>query len=265
MFRTLYKHSVTHPAKLSLAALLATSIFYVPSAHAQSSTPIPATSKFGIGLGVAVVDKAYRDFDQETVALPILSYENEWISASLPTFDVKAFKAGDVSFRLRARYAGDGYEAEDSPILTGMSERKSSLWLGGAVIWNAGFANISGELLTDAMGNSKGNRAKLQIDRRFASGKFGLTPRLGAEWVDKKYVDYYYGVQLSEATTGRAFYEGKSTANLQAGIRLDYSINPKNIVFLDISTTSFGSAVKDSPLVDKSSQSVVAVGYSYRF
>lgn len=265
MFRTLYKHSVAYPTKLSLAALLATSVLYLPSAQAQSSTPIPTTSKFGIGLGVAVVDKAYRDYEKDTLALPILSYENEWISASLPTFDVKAYKAGDVSFRLRARFSGDGYEAEDAPILAGMSERKSSLWIGGAVIWNAGFANISGELLTDVMGNSEGSRAKLQIDRRFSSAKFGFTPRMGVEWTDKKYVDYYYGVQLSEARAGRAFYEGKSTANLQAGIRLDYSINPKNIVFLDLSTTSFGSAVKDSPLVDKSNQSVVALGYSYRF
>ena len=34
---------------------------------------------------------------------------------------------------------------------------------------------------------------------------------------------------------------------------------------LDLSTTNLGSSIKDSPLVDRSSQSSVRVGYLYRF
>jgi outer membrane scaffolding protein for murein synthesis (MipA/OmpV family) len=167
--------------------------------------------------------------------------------------------------RLRARLAGDGYEADDSPFLNGMDKRKSGLWLGGAAIWRNDIANLSAELLADGSGNSKGSRFKVQVDRRFAAGAFGFTPRLAAHWVDSKYVDYYYGVKDSEAQSGRPAYVGKSSANMEVGLRVDYAVAPKQTVFLDVSATSFGSGIKNSPLVSRSSQSGVRLGYVYRF
>ncbi|MBE7373414.1 MipA/OmpV family protein [Pseudomonas lopnurensis] len=247
---------------LGLIAAVAFSAAWIPSAFAQDNDN---SGHWSLGIGAAVIDKPYRDFDREVKPLPVVSYENKWVSASIPTFDVKLYSTESLSFRLRARWAGDGYEAEDSPVLVGMDEREASIWAGGAVIWKADFANVSGEVLADAMGNSKGARAKLLIDRRFAAGKFGFTPRLAAEWVDGKYVDYYYGVRQSEARADRAFYEGKATTNMQFGLRMDYTPTRHHRVFLDAGATRFGSTVKDSSLVDKANQTSFALGYVYRF
>ncbi len=253
------------PAKLGLIAAMVISAAWTPSAFSQTTDMKDGGGQWSLGLGVAVIGKAYRDFDREVTPLPVVSYENKWVSASIPTFDVKLYANDSLSLRLRARWAGDGYEAKDSPALANMEERKSSMWVGGAVIWKSDFANISGEVLSDAMGNSKGIRAKAQIDRRFAAGKFGFTPRLAAEWVDDKYVDYYYGVQQSEVQAGRGAYAGKATANMQVGLRMDYALVRNQTVFLDIGATRFGSTVKDSPLVDKANQTSLALGYVYRF
>jgi outer membrane protein len=252
-------------SKLTLIVAAALSAAWVPSAFAQDSQPKDSSGQWALGFGAVVLDKPYRDFDREVLPLPLISYESKWISATLPTFDVKLYSTETLSFRLRTRWSGDGYEAKDSPILSGMDERKSSLWAGSAVTWKTGFANLSGEVLADAMGNSKGTRAKLQIDRRFAAGKFGFTPRLAAEWVDDKYVDYYYGVRQSEAQAGRAFYEGKATTNVQAGLRMDYSPSRHHSMFVDVGATRFGSSVEDSPLVDKTTGTTLALGYAYRF
>ncbi|SFB21212.1 outer membrane protein [Collimonas sp. OK607] len=261
---TLPRHSRA-PAKLGIIAALMISAAWTPPAFSQTTDTKDGSGQWSLGFGAAVIDKAYRDFNREVQPLPVASYENKWISASIPTFDVKLYSNDSFSFRLRARWAGDGYEASDSPALVGMDKRKSSIWAGGAVIWKTDFANISGEVLSDAMGNSKGMRAKVQIDRRFAAGKFGFTPRLAAEWVDDKYVDYYYGVRQSEAQTGRAFYDGKATTNLQIGLRMDYTLARHHTMFLDVGATRFGSTVKDSPLVDKANQTSLALGYVYRF
>lgn len=257
-----------HPlasSKLSLIATLALATAWVPAAFAQDSQANDGNGWRALGIGAVVLDKPYRDFDREVLPLPLISYESKWISATVPTFDFKAYSTDTFSLRLRARWAGDGYEAKDSPVLTGMDERKSSLWAGGAVTWKTSFANLSGEVLADAMGNSKGTRAKVQIDRRFAAGTFAFTPRLAAEWVDDKYVNYYYGVQQSEAQVGRAFYEGKATTNVQFGLRMDYSPSRHHAMFVDVGATRFGSSVKDSPLVDKTTGTTLAVGYAYRF
>jgi outer membrane protein len=253
------------PFKLRLIAALLVLASAASTAFAQTTDDKVASGQWTLGLGAAVIDKAYRDVDRKVQPLPVASYENKWISASVPTFDVKLYTASSLSFRLRARWTGDGYEASDSPILAGMDKRKSSIWTGGAVVWKTELANISGEVLFDAMGNSKGTRAKMQIDRRFAAGKFGFTPRLATEWVDDKYVDYYYGVRQSEARTGRPFYEGKASTNMQVGLRVDYAPVRHHSVFLDVGATRFGSTIKDSPLVDKAGQTSLALGYVYRF
>lgn len=251
-------------SKVCLAIALST--FAISSAHAQSEGMAePAKSSWALGVGVIAVDKAYRDFDTEILVMPVVSYENKWISASIPTFDVKIYSGDALSFRLRIRYVGDGYEDDDSPFLAGMEERKASAWAGGAVIWKNDFANVSAEFLTDVMEKSEGSRARLQIDRRFAFGNLGVTPRVAVEWVDDKFVDYYYGVRQSEVTATRAFYEGEATTNVHAGVRLDYTMARKHTLFLDVSASRFGSTVDDSPLVDKPNQTSIGLGYVYRF
>lgn len=252
------------PSKLSIMAAVALCTTWAPSAFARDAQPKEG-GQWALGLSAVVLDKPYRDFDREVLPFPLISYESKWISATVPTFDFKAYSTEPLSLRLRARWSGDGYEAKDSPFLSGMDKRKSSLWGGGALTWKTDFANLSGEVLADAMGNSKGTRAKLQIDRRFAAGKFGFTPRLAAEWVDDKYVNYYYGVQQSEARAGRASYEGKSTTNVQFGLRMDYSPSRHHSMFVDVGATRFGSSIKDSPLVDKTTGTSITLGYAYRF
>lgn len=87
------------------------------------------------------------------MAVPLLNYENKWVSFSVPKLDIKLYSSQSLSFRLRARYAGsDGYESSDSPFLAGMDDRKGSFWAGGATIWKNDIANVSAELLGDASG-----------------------------------------------------------------------------------------------------------------
>jgi outer membrane protein len=223
-------------------------------------------SQWSLGGGLITKQKVYRGIDRDNFVLPLLSYENKWVSIGVPKADLKLYEPNDsLSFRLRARYDGDGYDPEDSAFLSGMEKRKSSVWVGGAFIWKNDFANVSAELLHDALGNSKGTRASLQVDRRFGFGKLGLTPRIGVEWYDRKFVDYYYGVRTSEATAGRSAYQGDSTTALDIGLRLDYSPARQHTLFLDVGAKRFGSAIKDSPIVEKATQTTVGIGYLYRF
>ncbi|MDO3526387.1 MipA/OmpV family protein [Ralstonia pseudosolanacearum] len=222
-------------------------------------------SQWSLGIGASSAQKVYRDIKRDNIVLPLATYEDKWVSASVPKVDIKLYSTDSMSFRLRARYSGDGYKGGDSPFLAGMDKRKSSAWIGGAFIWKNDIANVSAELLGDAMGNSKGSRASIEIDHRFGFGSFGLTPRLGAEWYDRKFVDYYYGVKASEATASRGAYLGNSTTAMVAGLRLDYSPSRHHMMFVDFGATQFGSAIKDSPIVEKATQTSVSLGYLYRF
>jgi len=224
-----------------------------------------ATSYWGVGLAASVSQRPYRGEGNKTRALPLLVFENRWVRVAGPGIDLKLPSAGPVSFALRARYAFDGYEPDDAPILNGMEERRDSIWLGAAARWHNTIADVSAEWLGDASRHSKGQQFKLVLDHTFRAGAFELTPRLGATWLDRKYVDYYYGVTAPEATAARPFYEGDATVNAELGLRTVYNLAPRHALSLDVSTTRLGSAIKDSPLVERRNLSSVRFGYVYRF
>ena len=59
---------------------------------------------------------------------------------SLPSRELPALELGgrsSLSFGLRARYGLGGYKPDDAPVLSGMEERKGSIWLGAGLVWNA--------------------------------------------------------------------------------------------------------------------------------
>lgn len=236
-----------------------------PEAAAVASAS-DSESRWGIGLGAGTIRRPYRGVDDETVALPILLFENRWLSIAGPGIDLKLPSTAPLSFRLRARYElGLGYETDDAPVLTGMAERKAGLWMGAAALWRTGVVDIEAEWLGDVSGYSEGQRATLGLQRRVPLGRFSITPRVEAIWLDRSNVDYYYGVRPQEVRAGRSLYEPDSTVNLRLGLRVDYRILPRHALSLDLSATRLGSAIEDSPIVDRSGTSAAFVAYSYRF
>jgi len=248
------------------AAVVATSFaLALPGAAAQEREFQRGESQWGIGLGVDVHQEPYRGVDNDTQGIPLIYFENHWVRVLGPGVELKLPSAGPVSFRLKARYANDGFEASDSPYLNGMSEREDGFWVGGEAIWRTPFVNLSAELMADASSHSEGRQFKLQLDRRFTMGQFGFTPRLAATHLDREYVGYYYGVNTSEATAGRPRYEGDATVNVELGFRVDYRLSSQQNLFLDLRSTRLGDEIRDSPLVDRSRQTGLRVGYLYRF
>lgn len=257
-------------------ALVATAAaWFSPSACADDDVIAPAPGMYGLpddnlthwglGLGVGVQRQPYTGIESKTRVLPILFFENRYVRVLGLGGDVKLPNAGPVSFALRVRYAPDGYESSDAPILSGMNKRKSALLAGGAASWRTSVGIVSAEALGDVSGASHGAQLKLGFDQPFRLGMFSVTPHVAAVWLDRKTVDYYYGVTAAEAQAGRAQYDGRSTVNSELGVRIGYLLAPNQIVTVDLGATLYGSGIRNSPLVDRNSQTSVRVGYVYRF
>ena len=223
------------------------------------------------GLGVGSKQEPYRGMDRDTKALPLLQYENQYLKIMGPGAELKlpGLRISDtqrLSFGLIGKYEGAGYEAKDSPYLAGMAEREGGFWLGGKVQWDNEWVNVSARWTADASGNSKGQQFSLGLERNFRLGQqFMLSPRLTATWQDRKTVDYYYGVRAGEARAGRAAYQGESGVNTELGLRGMYLFDRHHSVFADVGVKRLHSGIKNSPLVDRSSETGVFLGYMYRF
>lgn len=256
---------------LLFAVPLIVTLLAVPCAWADEPEEMPALpgrdapSRFGLGLVAGNRQRPYKGLDQDTRVLPMLTYEKRWVRVQGLGAAFKLGGTDNVSFGLKVDYSLKGYRASDAPILEGMEDRKGSFWVGPNVRWRTDIANLSAELSGDVSGHSKGMQARLSADRTFRWGAFGLTPRASLLWMDRKYVDYYFGVRGEEARPDRPSYDGESTLNAELGLRAGYLLAPNQSVFLDLSVTKLGRGIKDSPLVDKSAQGGFRVGYLYRF
>lgn len=260
---------VASPARvLAFAAALAGAV----PAWAEKPAADEPSASWGLGIGAASKQKPYADFDRETKAFPILQFENKYVRIFGPGLEVKLpgliiDEAQKFNFGLVARYdLSGGYEADDSPALAGMSERKGSVWAGARAKWENSLTNVTAEWTGDASGHSKGQLFSLGLDRTWRFGKHVmLTPRLVAKWQDSKYVDYYFGVRDSEARSGRAAYRGDSGVSAEAGLRSIYMHDQHHSVLLDVGVTRLASGIRSSPLVERSTENAIFLGYIYRF
>ena len=219
----------------------------------------------GLGAAAAVESKPYRGEGTKTDPIPLISYENRWIRLLGPNLDFK-FTPGPLSLAARLNYEFDsGYKASDASNLKGMAERKPGLWAGPAVKWHNELADITASYLFDATNDSKGQKATLAVEHSFRFGNFEWVPIVSVTELNHKYVDYYYGVRATEATATRAAYKGKSATNFDAAFRTSYLFANKHLVFMQLGVTQLGSAVKDSPIVGRSVEPHMWLGYIYRF
>lgn len=253
--------------KYSTFALVLSATFLPHIAFAQSAAEDESASRWGLGIGVTSMERAYTGAGYKTMPFPLLSYEGTYFRFAGNTADLKYdTPEKQWTFALRGRYSlGGGYKPDDAPVLRGMEERKDAFWAGAAVIWNTGIARVTAEALADASGNSKGLQGKLGVEHDFRFGGLTLTPHTAVQYLDKKFVSYYYGVTPAEVTAVRPGYTGRDTINFQAGLRAAYNFNPSNSLFVDVTATAFGKEIKNSPLVDKSIVPTFTAGYMYRF
>jgi MipA family protein len=267
-------HLPSNAIDMPRSGLVATSLLCAFSAFAQQppNKDKPEESSWGLGLAVISSQPVYKGMDRETRLVPMLSYENRYVKLAGPNIELKlpSWQLTD-SQRLNigliaSPFGGDGYKASDSLALAGMAERKSSFWAGAKVEWENDIADVKLEVLGDASGKSKGQRVKLGLERKWMlSPSIMLIPQIGMEWMDDKYVDYYYGVRAGEAKLGRAAYAGKATMNPEISLTSIYRLDKKQSLMLNVGVTSLGKEIKNSPIVDRSSESKVMMGYMYRF
>lgn len=218
---------------------------------------------WGLGAGVGIESAPYKGDGTKFTPIPLFFFDDKWVHMLGTTADLKIGTWSNVSLALRGKFAiGDGYKQSDAPILNGMQNRNDAFWYGPSLAWRTAFGTLSGDFL---LGGNKGEMANISFGKTFDYGHFSFEPHVDAEWLSRKYVDYYYGVRPSEAQTGRPEYAGTSTYNMSLGTRVDYKFTPHQSVILDIGVSHLGSGITDSPLVGKKFIPQAKIGYLYQF
>jgi MipA family protein len=218
---------------------------------------------WGLGAGLAVRAQPYSGDSAKVTPVPLVTFDDKWVSLFGTTLDLKIGHWNGVSIALRGQYAlMDGYKGSDAPILNGMQDRRGAFWYGPSIKWNTAYGTFSGDFL---LSGNKGQQAKIGFGKALNYGELTIEPNVGIEWLSAKYVDYYYGVMPSEADIGRPEYSGRATWNASLGARADYRFSRQQSVSLAVGVTRLGSGIADSPLTGKRFVPGILLGYRYQF
>lgn len=218
----------------------------------------------GTTLGAAVLweNDLYRDLDAAVAAYPFVTWRAGRFFLRGPGLGVELWSDDAWKVDVFGQWRFDGYEAEDSDFLAGMEDRRETLDAGLAVQRRLGdLGRIDVSVSTDALGRHDGQEIELQW--RYPLRR--VEAQLGARWQSDALVDYYFGVEDSEAVPGRPAYRPGSALTWSFGLTTAVPLGKRWFGFVGASVDLLPGSIKDSPIVDGSTRTRVFAALAWRF
>ena len=220
-------------------------------------------SGWSVGAGVTEADPGYVGFSRQATFVPQFFYHYGRFFVS--GLDVGYLFGFSRHYRFSVGVSPDfrRVQADDSPQLAGLQTRERSVdananltLLGDWGSWNLSVSH-------DILHRSNGTDLDTGYSHGFKLGGWNITPGIGVEWQDADEVDYYYGVTPAEAIPGRPVYTPGSSLNPHVGLGFSTDLGAHWSFNANLGYTRFGSAIHDSPLIDRSGSPSIYIGFTY--
>lgn len=234
-----------------------------PQEQLAKAAATDAGSGWLVGGGVAVTDPGYVGYSREITPLPLVFYHHgRWFFAG---FSGGYLLSNGEHYRLAlvVQPTLNRLNSSDSSQLAGIQSRQWSL-AGGANLETFGdWGHFNMGLFHDLLDRNNGTSANLGYRFPFHAGDWTLSPGIGLRWGDSNLTDYYYGVSPAEARPGRPAYSPGSATSPYVSFGVGTSISEHWQFRGEIGYQRFGSAIHDSPIVDRSGGPTIFIGFIY--
>lgn len=217
-----------------------------------------------IGLGTFYRSRIVPSQTARVSVLPYVYFSYGRAVIRVDTLGVKTGKLGYGYLEIVGRISQDGFDA-DTTALAGLNNRRTSIPLGigtlqvtpiGAFFMNA-FHDVN---------KSGGNLLEVIYAGKVESSSMTFYPLLGAEYLSKEYVRYYYGVSSLEAANSQyPAYQPAGAFNPLLGLTLNAKLTDKYHINFYLRRRWLSGSVQDSPIVDRKFLDTGYVALSYRF
>lgn len=231
---------------LILCLMGTVSIAQVDGQKAKSRQP----SGFLYGAAFGIQREIYEDFNRRVVFFPIIGYSGEKLKVYGPFISYSLIREGNYEFLAQAKPRFAGYDESDSDIFEGMEDRKSSLDFGFSLNYKKDQWKIEVSSLHDVLDRSNGTELGTKVSKIFRVGPVFVEPAIGLNYLDSKFVDYYYGVEASEANSNRPEYYADSAINTTLGATFSTAVFLGGFTRFGIENDWLDSSLTDSPLTD---------------
>jgi len=211
-----------------------------------------------IGAGPYLQTQPYKGLSTTIVPSPVIFYDNHlfyirWTRVGLYFMG----HSGDTlswGASLTAQPRANGYKAQKNSIVADMHERQSSfeggLSLACSYKLTKNYALFAEALqLYDMLQRYNGAITRGEIGAKIYIHQWSFYPSLMAIYHSQNFNNYYFGVRHDETTPLRPYFHAQAGIDYAAQSYVNYAINKKYSLLLNIRADKLSKQVTDSPIV----------------
>jgi len=263
------KSHCRHPLHIIVIMMCMVMLFW-EGTQITSAEPISPASDLPLRIDGDIGAAAYytrsivRDKSEPATVLPYGYFDYGRAFVRIDTFGIKTARIGYGYLELAGRVTLDGFKT-DTAGLHGLGNRQNSMPLGIGTFQETPIGGFFLNAFHD-INQSRGNSYEAIWAGEWQYSPFTVYPQLGAEYLSKEYVGYYYGVSVTEAAASRfAAYQPVGAFNPFLALLVDTDLGDDYHLNFYLRHKWLASAMHDSPLVGNRGMDTAFIGVSYRF
>ncbi|MBK0000146.1 MipA/OmpV family protein [Erwinia sp. S38] len=232
------------------------------------AAPVAQANPLTLGASVIYSQSPYKSGQDRYYPVPIVNYDGD--SFYLNTLQAGYYLWKDSQDQLSLTVLGSpqNYDPDDADDgdMKSLNKRHMTLMGGLSYRHTADWGIVRTTLAGDVLDNSNGIIWDLTYLYRFEFGQFSLTPGIGALWNSSNQNKYYYGISSAESDrSGLTRYDPDDSWSPYLELTGGWKISDSWNATVSGRYVRLGDEIKDSPMVDKSSQVLLWSGISYTF
>lgn len=205
----------------------------------------------GIGAGVIARSSPYAGSDTTVLqAIPAVTYNGERLQWLGPNLQYGLLGSGRWRLAASASYRIGTYEESDSPILSGLGDRDSTLMAGLAFrLEMPGGINMLLRYEEDVLNRIGGGAATVRFSKGFQAGGLRISPQLQMNLLGADLTNHDFGVPASAATPTRPATDFGSSVSYEAGFTSLIELTEDWRIVLSLSAEFLPDEIFASPIV----------------
>jgi outer membrane protein len=212
-------------------------------------------------------DTPYRGASSSVVQpIPALVYIGERLQLTGPRVSYALVGSDRSRLAAQASLRIGAYDESDSPFLTGLGDRDTTVMAGLAWIADLGRGlSFSASYEHDALGTFSGGTGRVEVSRGWQWGVVRFSPQLALNWLDKELTAYEFGVPVGAARPDRAAWSPGAAWNPELGISTFIELTPRWRIVGNFAVERLGSGLRSSPIVGNGSRWRGFMALTYTF